>query len=529
MSKLDADVVVVGSGIAGLSFALDAARTRDVLVVTKRAVDEANTAWAQGGLSAVLDPTDSFESHVRDTLVAGAGLCRKDVVDLCVQDGPAAVRRLVDWGVQFDQSQPGTYDLGREGGHTHRRVLHAGDITGREIERGLVAAVRSHPRIQLLEHHHAVDLITSVKHVRRGGANRCHGLYVLDTKGEIVLTIRARVVVLATGGAGKVYKFTSNPDVATGDGVAMAYRAGARIANMEFFQFHPTSLFHHQAGNFLISEALRGEGGELRNLSGVPFMKGQHELASLAPRDIVARAIDRELKRTGDAHVVLDMTHLPGDFLVERFPNIHERCMGLGIDMRSTPIPVVPAAHYMCGGVRVDTHGCTAVQGLYALGEVSCSGLHGANRLASNSLLEGVVYAKRAVDHLNAQGGADEPLADVPPWDPGNARPSDEGVVISQNWREIRTFMWNYVGIVRSDRRLERARRRIDLLREEIHAYYWDHQVTSDLLELRNLALVADLIVRSALRRKESRGLHYTVDYPERDERFATDTVIEGL
>jgi len=528
MSLVDADVVVVGSGIAGLSFALQAAQARDVLVVTKRQVSEANTAYAQGGLSAVLDPTDSFESHVRDTMVAGAGMCRQDVVELCVQDGPDAVRRLVDWGVRFDGGERGAYDLGREGGHTHRRVLHSGDITGREIERALVEAVRTHPRIRLLEHHHAVDLITSSKHVRRGGLNRCHGVYVLNVKTGEVETIRARAVVLASGGAGKVYKYTSNPDVATGDGVAMAYRAGARIANMEFFQFHPTSLFHHQAGSFLISEALRGEGGELRLLDGTAFMKGCHELGSLAPRDIVARAIDRELKRTGDAHVVLDMTHLPGDFLAERFPNIHERCMSLGIDMRTTPIPVVPAAHYMCGGVRVDTSGCTAVAGLYAIGEVSCTGLHGANRLASNSLLEGVVYANRAARHLLTETSQDA-LADVPVWDSGRARPSDEAVVITQNWREIRTFMWNYVGIVRSDRRLERARRRIDLLRGEIQAYYWDHKITSDLLELRNLALVADLIVRSALARKESRGLHYTVDYPEWDDRFATDTLIEGL
>ncbi|MEZ4470283.1 MAG: L-aspartate oxidase [bacterium] len=527
MSTLDADVVVLGSGIAGLSFALDAARTRDVVIFTKRQRGEANTAYAQGGLSSVLDPADSFESHVRDTLVAGAGLCKPDVVELCVKDGPDAVRRLVEWGVRFDRGDDGTYDLGREGGHTHRRVLHAGDITGREIERALVEAASNHPRIRVFDDHHAVDLITSGKHLRRGGPNRCHGVYVLDVKSGEVLTVRASVVVLATGGAGKVYKFTSNPDVATGDGVAMAYRAGARVANLEFFQFHPTSLFHPQAKSFLISEALRGEGGELRLLDGTPFMKGYHELGSLAPRDIVARAIDNELKKTGTPHVVLDMTHLSGDFLAERFPNIHERCLQFGVDMRSAPIPVVPAAHYMCGGVRTDMAARTSVEGLYAIGEVACTGLHGANRLASNSLLEGVVFAAKAAADLRAQPVA--PLVEVPTWDPGDARASDEVVVITQNWKEIRSFMWNYVGIVRSDGRLERARRRIELLHEEIHAYYWDFRVSSDLLELRNLALVAGLIVRSALRRKESRGLHYTTDYPERDGRFATDTVLEGL
>ncbi len=529
MSQRDADVLVLGSGIAGLSFALDAARGGRVIVATKRDLTEANTRYAQGGISAVLSPDDSFDDHVRDTLVAGAGLCKEHVVRLCVEEGPAVVARLVHWGVEFDRDRSGQYDMGREGGHSHRRVLHAGDITGAEIERALVEAVRAHPDIEILEHHHAIDLITASKHLRQGGSNRVLGAYAFDVRGDDVVTLRAPSVVLATGGAGKVYKYTTNPDVATGDGVAMAYRAGARVANLEFFQFHPTCLFHAKANSFLISEALRGEGGELRLPDGTPFMRHYHELGSLAPRDIVARAIDNELKKSGKPHVVLDMTHLAPDFLAERFPTIHRRCLELGIDMRTEPIPVVPAAHYMCGGVQTDVDGRTCVEGLYAVGEVACTGLHGANRLASNSLLEGAVFGARAARAIAAQpGGAT--LPDLPAWDPGNARTPDEGVVIAQNWNEIRRFMWNYVGIVRSERRLARARRRIDLLREEIHEYYWDYRVTSDLLELRNLALLAELIVRSAQRRKESRGLHYTTDYPERhDRRFGTDTVMEGL
>lgn len=527
---LDTEIVVVGSGIAGLSFALELAATQRVIVLTKRALREANTRYAQGGISAVVGSDDTFESHVEDTLVAGAGLCKKHIVELVVRDGPAAVRRLVEWGARFDQADDGTYDLGREGGHSSRRVLHAGDITGAEIERALITAVESHENVRCMEHHHAIDLITSVKHLRRGGPNRVHGVYALDVISGEVVTIRANLVILATGGAGKIYKYTSNPDVATGDGVAMAYRAGARVSNLEFFQFHPTSLFHPDGGSFLISEALRGEGGELRLIDGTPFMQGHHPLASLAPRDIVARAIDEQLKRSGDRHVLLDMTHLDGAFLVERFPNIHRKCMEYGVDMRVRPIPVVPAAHYMCGGVQVDARARTGVEGLYAIGEVACTGLHGANRLASNSLLEGVVFGARAAQDVQARTDVDVELAEVPVWDASAARAPDEAVIISQNWKEIREFMWNYVGIARSDRRLARARRRIELLRDEIHAYYWDYRVTSDLLELRNLALLAELVVRSALRRKESRGLHYTLDYPGRsDERFGTETVLEGL
>ncbi len=530
MSVIDVDVLIVGGGIAGLSCALELAESRHVTVLTKRAALEANTRYAQGGLSSVLAADDSFDEHVRDTLVAGAGLCKPEVVRLCVEGGPAAVERLVARGVVFDRDEDGQYNLGREGGHTKRRVLHAGDITGAEIQRALVASAQAHPRLDLRHGMHAIDLITSHKHLRQGGPKTCNGAYVLDVSTGSVTTYRARCVILATGGAGKVYRYTSNPDVATGDGVAMAYRAGARVGNLEFFQFHPTCLYHPKANSFLISEALRGEGGELRLMDGTPFMKGYHEMGSLAPRDIVARAIDNELKKRGEPHVLLDMTHLDGEYLAQRFPNIHGRCLELGIDMRVTPIPVVPAAHYMCGGVITDTHGRTAVRQLYALGEVSCTGLHGANRLASNSLLEGAVFGERVarmvLSEVEPEGARPEGM---PVWDPGRARAPDEAVIIAQNWREIRQFMWNYVGIVRSDRRLARARRRVELLREEIHEYYWHYRVTPDLLELRNLALVAELTIRCAQRRKESRGLHHTVDYPNReDARFGTDTVIDG-
>ena len=527
---LDTDVLVLGSGIAGLSTALSLANSCEVTVVTKRDSHEANTHYAQGGLSSVLSLEDSFESHVRDTLVAGAGLCKRATVELCVQAGPEAVRALAEWGVAFDRGPDGQFDLGREGGHSHRRVLHAGDITGREIERALLGALSSHPNVRLLPHHHAIDLITSHKHLATGGPRHCLGAYVLDPSGRQVVTVRARATVLATGGAGKVYRYTTNPDVATGDGIAMAYRAGARVANLEFFQFHPTCLYHPQASSFLISEALRGEGGVLRSRAGRPFMDDAHPLKSLAPRDIVARAIDNELKKTGDDFVLLDMTHLPPDFLIERFPNIHRHCLGLGIDMRRDPIPVVPAAHYMCGGVVTGLDTRTSLGDLHAVGEVACTGLHGANRLASNSLLEGVVFGQVAAREIRGTLDRTTARPSLPEWDSGSARESDEGVIIAQNWKEIRTFMWNYVGIVRSDARLARARRRIELLREEIHAYYWNYRVTPDLLELRNLALVAELIIRCARLRKESRGLHFTTDHPERsDARFGTDTILDGL
>lgn len=521
------DFLVLGSGIAGLTFALRAASHGEVVVVTKRRSEDANTTWAQGGISAVLDPADSFDAHVQDTLVAGAGLCKAEIVRLCVENAPARIRDLIELGTRFsrnaDPAQGGGFELAREGGHSARRVIHAGDITGREVERALLEAAARHPRVTLLEHHMGVDLITLS---RFAGAEVCSGAYVLDTNTGDVHTWIARATVLASGGAGKVYLYTSNPDVATGDGVAMAYRAGAEVADMEFYQFHPTALWHPQAKNFLISEALRGEGGVLRLNDGTAFMAKHHPLADLAPRDVVARAIDYEMKRTGEDNVWLDMTHHTPDFLRQRFPNIHAECLRWGIDMTERPIPVVPAAHYQCGGVSTDARGRTSIPGLWAIGEVACTGLHGANRLASNSLLEGAVFGHIAANDVASHAVAEAASEKVADWDPGTAVPSDEAVVVAQNWDEIRRLMWNYVGIVRSTRRLLRAQRRIAVLQDEIREYYWDHLVTRDLLELRNIATVAELIVASALARKESRGLHYTLDHLDTDPALARDTVI---
>jgi L-aspartate oxidase len=520
------DYLVLGSGIAGLTFALQAAEHGQVTIVTKRRRADAATTWAQGGISVVLDPADSFEAHVEDTLATGAGLSKPAIVELCVRDAPARVRELVELGVNFSRGssiQGVEFDLGREGGHSTRRVVHAGDITGREVERALLAAAESHPRIVFFEEHMAVDLITLSKF---GGPDVCAGAYVLDKQAGRVRTFLARATILASGGSGKVYLYTSNPDVATGDGVAMAYRAGAEVANMEFTQFHPTVLYHPQAKAFLISEALRGEGGVLRLSDGTPFMKRHHPMADLAPRDVVARAIDYEMKRSGEDCVWLDMSERSPEFLVQRFPNIHAECLRLGVDMTKGPIPVVPAAHYQCGGVTTDIDGRTSVPGLYAIGEVACTGLHGANRLASNSLLEGLVFGNRAAQALQT---LDRSTAwpEVPEWDVGQAAPSDEAVVVSQNWDEIRRVMWNYVGIVRTTKRLQRAQRRITLLSDEIREYYWNYLVTSDLLELRNLVTVADLMIRCAMTRKESRGIHYTLDFPESDPAQARDTVVK--
>lgn len=505
------DFVVIGSGVAGLSFALRAARRGSVAVFSKRALTESNTNYAQGGIATVLGAEDSFESHVQDTLVAGAGLCRQETVEICVREGPARVRELIEMGAEFTRSQEG-YHLTREGGHSARRVIHADDFTGREVQRALTAAVRA-SSIACFEHHTAVNLITTEKQGLPGD-NRCVGVYVLDNHSGEVRAVRGRVVVLASGGAGKAYLYTSNPDVASGDGIAMAHRAGAAIGNMEFMQFHPTCLYHPQAKSFLISEALRGEGGVLRLQNGEAFMKRHDPRGDLAPRDVVARAIDAELKRTGDNCVFLDMTHLPKTFLLQHFPNIDAQCRAFGIDMSVQPLPVVPAAHYTCGGVVTDTWGRSTLPGLLAIGEVACTGLHGANRLASNSLLEGLVFAHRAADIVVEELKKLPPCADIRPWDPGEAVPPEEGVVVTQNWDEIRRFMWNYVGIVRTDRRLDRAWRRIELLREEIREYYWRTHLTPELLELRNLADVAALIIKSARLRRESRGLHYTVDHP---------------
>lgn len=521
--RVDCDYLVIGSGVAGLTFALEASRHGKVTIVTKRSRTDSATNWAQGGIAAVLDPGDSFEAHIDDTLATGGGLSKPEVVEMVIRDGPERIRELMEIGATFSPDQDGEgLDLTREGGHSARRVVHAGDITGREVQRALVAAVAQNARIEILEDHMAVDLI---EQSRFGKPRGVVGAYVLDENTGAVHTFAAKATILAAGGAGKVYLFTSNPDVATGDGVAMAYRAGAEIANMEFFQFHPTSLYHPKAKSFLISEALRGEGGVLRLEDGTPFMQTHHEMKDLAPRDVVARAIDFEMKRTGADSVFLDMTHEDASFLKERFPNIYERCLQFGTDLTKDPIPVVPAAHYMCGGVVVDRDGRTSLPGLWGIGEVTCSGLHGANRLASNSLLEGLVYGHHVAIALESEEARLLP-GDVPDWDVGSAVRSDEAVVVKQNWEEIRRFMWNYVGIVRTDKRLHRAARRIAMLQEEIREYYWRHLVDRDMLELRNLADVAELIIACATARKESRGLHYTLDHPETDPALARDTVV---
>ncbi|HPL63610.1 MAG TPA: L-aspartate oxidase [Syntrophales bacterium] len=536
-TEIKTDFLVIGSGIAGLCFAIKAAEAGSVAVVTKKERLESSTNYAQGGIAAVTGMDDSFDLHIRDTLTSGAGLCKEDVARFVISEGPARIDELVRWGVEFtrikDEDSNSRYDLGREGGHSRRRVLHAKDLTGREIERALAEKAGGLENVRIYENHFGIDLILESTVRKKKGlhaaGNRCLGAYVFDAKSGGVITFRAKYVVLATGGAGKVYLVTTNPDIATGDGIAMAYRAGAKIANMEFIQFHPTCLFHPEAKSFLISEAVRGEGGVLRLRGGAEFMDRYHPLKSLAPRDIVAKAIDTELKRTGDEYVLLDITHRSREFLMSRFPNIYDKCLEFGIDMAKDPIPVVPAAHYICGGVLVNEFGETSIPGLFACGEVSCTGLHGANRLASNSLLEAVVFAHRVF--LRAAGlvqGAEHVPIGLDPWDPGPARDSDELVVVTNDWDEIRRCMWNYVGIVRSDKRLERARKRIELICEEIHEYYWNYNVNRDLLELRNIATIASLIVRSAILRKESRGLHYNTDYPRADdEHFLRDTVLQ--
>lgn len=514
----DSDFLVLGSGIAGLLAARKLSELGSVLVLTKKEAFEANTNYAQGGIAAVVDRGDSPRSHLRDTLAAGAGLCDEAIVRLAVEDAAARIRELEELGVRFTKGARGP-DLGLEAGHSHRRILHAGDITGREIERALLAALRGSRRVKMLENFIGVNLLLD-------NDGRCRGAYAMDRATGQIKAFTAGATVLATGGAGKVYIYTSNPDVATGDGVAMACRAGAELANLEFVQFHPTCLFHPKAKSFLLSEALRGEGGRLVHADGRAFMRKYTPQQELAPRDIVARAIDSELKRTGADCVYLDMTHKTAPFLRARFPNIYEKLRGLGIDMGAEPVPVVPAAHFFCGGVRTDPSGRTSVPGLYAIGEVAHTGLHGANRLASNSLLEGCVFAHRAYLSLKKEGRPRLRAFAAPAWNPGKAEPLDEAVVISQNWDEIRRLMWNYVGIVRTDRRLERALRRMQLLNAEIDQYYWDFILTPDLIELRNIAEVATAVIVSAMRRKESRGLHYNLDYPRPRPSAKKDTVI---
>jgi L-aspartate oxidase len=525
----DYDFVVIGSGIAGLTFALKAAKHGSVAVVTKRKGSDTNTARAQGGIACVTSDEDSFELHVRDTLEAGAGLCDEAVVRTIVTEGPDRIRELIALGLQFDEREVSGHrelDLGKEGGHSKRRVLHVRDVTGKEVEETLLRELDRQSRVELLENHMAVDLITAAK-LGFATEDRCLGAYVLDETGGKVETIRADRIVLATGGCGKVYLYTTNPDIATGDGVAMAWRAGVEIANMEFIQFHPTCLFHPQAKSFLISEAVRGEGGILRNDRGEDFMKRYDARGSLAPRDIVARAIDSEMKRSGAKCAFLDITHRSPEFLRERFPHIYQTCLRFGIDMSKQPIPVVPAAHYQCGGIKTDVNGATSLPGLYAIGEVACTGLHGANRLASNSLLEGLVMAHRAAATAVHAESTSKRKIPLPEWKSGNVQDVDEMVVIYHNWDEIRRLMWDYVGIVRTDKRLQRASARLRNLQREIREFYWNFKVSVDLLELRNLATVAALIVDSALSRKESRGLHYTLDYPQADDReFRQDTLV---
>ena len=513
------DVVVVGSGIAGLSFALKvAAAGQSVAIITKKNSAESNTNYAQGGIAAVTSQTDDVETHVADTLDAGDGLCDVAAVREILKDGPACIEELIEYGVAFSQLEDGRVSLGKEGGHTKRRILHVKDVTGKAIEQALLQAVADSPLIHTLEHHFAIELITTVK-LRCAGPNRVLGLYVLDTQTERVETFHAGAVLLATGGIGQVYAYTTNPAIATGDGIAMAARAGVEIRNMEFIQFHPTAFYSPDGSRFLISEAVRGEGGILRNLQGEAFMARYDARADLAPRDIVARAIDTEMKQSGSRHVWLDVRHLPEATLRERFPNIYDYCAGQGIRIEEAMIPVVPAAHYLCGGVATALDGATDLPGLYACGEVACTGLHGANRLASNSLLEAVVMARRgsvAVNEYLAQSNFE--AVTIPDWADGDLRDSDERVVLTHNRDELKRTLWDYVSIVRTDKRLERARTRIQVLEKEINDYYWNFKVDVPLLELRNMILVASLVIDCALQRRESRGLHFTTDHPEQTD-----------
>jgi len=530
----DFDVLVVGSGIAGLSFSLKvAAGGHRVAIITKKDRAESNTNYAQGGIAAVTSETDDFELHVQDTLVAGDGLCKPEVVREIVREGPARIQELIEIGLRFTQYEGG-FSLGKEGGHSKRRILHVQDVTGRAIEAALLKAVADDPNIEVFEHFQAIDLITTRKIRTMGystgsdqGNDRILGLYAFNVKRSMVEIFRAPVILLATGGVGQVYQYTTNPEIATGDGIAMAYRAGVPVSNMEFIQFHPTTLFSRGPDRFLISEAVRGEGAILRNQKLEAFMGRYHPQADLAPRDIVARAIDSEMKASGAEHVWLDITHHPESLLRERFPNIYAQCRAQGINIAEDLIPVVPAAHYLCGGVVTDLHGATPLPGLYACGEAACTGLHGANRLASNSLLEALVMSHRATSHL-AEYLRSGPVRDhdLPPWIDGNVQDSDERVVLAHNWGELRRTLWDYVGIVRSTKRLERARTRIALLKKEIQDYYWNFSLEVRLLELRNLIQIAELIVECALQRRESRGLHCISDFPEKDENLH-DTFVQ--
>jgi len=524
MQGRSCDVLIIGSGIAGLLTALRLAPQARVLMVTKREVQESATSRAQGGIASVMEPGDTFEAHIRDTLDAGAGLCRRSVVESVVRNGPRMIAQLQELGTRF--SGAASLELGREGGHSAHRIVHFKDQTGWEVHRALLAQARQHRNITILEDTLAVNLLGGKRNAGHEGADAVFGAYVLDAPSRDIYPLVSRVTVLATGGCGKAYLYTSNPDVATGDGVAMAWRAGARIANMEFIQFHPTCLYDPQGSRFLISEAVRGEGGILRNAAGHAFMSEYDARAELAPRDIVARALDQELKRTGDKCCYLDVSHIDPEHLRSRFPAIHQACAAAGIDMGPDWIPVVPAAHYMCGGILVDENGQTDLPHLYALGETSCTGLQGANRLASNSLLEALVFANRAVDDIEARSLLQNALPDVPPWSAAGTTDRYDTVLLDHDWDLVRRLLWDHVGIVRSDQRLQIAASRMAVLRRAIEGYYWQYRLSPDLVELRNLALVGDLIIQSALFRKESRGLHATLDHPNTEAAFQGDTIL---
>ncbi|MEM7182191.1 MAG: L-aspartate oxidase [Spirochaetota bacterium] len=531
MQRFKTDFLVVGSGVAGLFCALKLAEFGGVTVITKKFDYESNTNYAQGGVASVFSSTDNFESHLKDTLEAGAGLCDTEAAKVLVAEGPGRVKELLELGVPFNRDSDGNLDLGLEGGHRAKRIVHAFDRTGREIQATLLSVVKANANIKLLEHHNCVDLITGhqLKYKSSTDHITCYGAYVFDVTKKEVFPILAKKVILAAGGAGQVYLHTTNPSIATGDGIACAYRAGATVKNMEFYQFHPTSLYHPDADSFLISEAVRGKGGILKRQNGEPFMQEYHAMADLAPRDIVARAIDSELKKTGASYVFLDVTHLHKPEIIKYFPSIYEKCKSLGIEITEEPIPVVPAAHYICGGVATDLYGRTNIASLFACGEVACTGVHGGNRLASNSLLEGLVFSCRIAEILEKeQGSFTQDHEDVPDWNKDGTKNTEEWVLIAHNLREIKTIMNDYVGIVRSDLRLERALRRIRLIYDEVTDYYKRTIITVPLLDLRNLTAVADLIIRSAMMRKESRGLHYSTDYVEDRKPSRNDTVLQN-
>ncbi len=538
------DVIIVGTGAAGLTVALelankelseampDSAQLTDqpaIALISKGPIHEGSTLYAQGGIAAVLDEdNDSIDFHIEDTLNAGAGLCHKESVKFTIEHSKEAIQWVIDKGVKFSrEDNSNDYHLTREGGHSHRRVIHAADATGKALSDGLLTQVKQCPNIRLFEHHMAVDLILSADNSKSKTSKQCIGIYLLNTHNNQVTEVPAKFTILATGGASKVYLYTSNPDSSTGDGIAMAWRAGCRVANMEFNQFHPTCLYHPKAKSFLISEALRGEGAKLKLPDGTPFMHKFDKRGELAPRDIVAQAIDYEMKRTGSDFVYLDITHQSPEFIKDHFPTIYKRCLSFGIDITTEPIPVVPAAHYTCGGIMTDLDGQTDISNLYAIGETAFTGLHGANRMASNSLLECLVFGKAAAEKIKAELPCYECEPLLPPWDDSRVTGSEEGVVVTHNWDELRRFMWNYVGIVRKNKRLLLARQRIKLLQREIDDYYRQYLINSDLIELRNLATVAELIINSAMHRKESRGLHYTLDYPYKDDqKFLKDTIL---